>query len=165
MMKRFSDVLRGYDCVRFPCGKGRCGKDAAGNHGICADEWIYAVSDGIVALSIKMFSATFPASVPITARTPKEPRGNIMHVHTAFPLERESMRLAHSGLPEDEVRALLGGNSAAFYDFDLEKLAPYAARAAVMPKDVAEPLTEIPEGVTSPNLRKALYEKKAAGTS
>jgi hypothetical protein len=29
-----------------------------------------------------------------------------------------------------------------------------------MPKQVAEPLDEIPDGVTSPNLRRALYEKK-----
>ena len=82
------------------------------------------------------------------------------HYEGSFPYSREAMRLAHAGLGEDEVRALLGGNAAKFYDFDLEKLKPHAARAAVMPKDVAEPLTEIPEGVTSPTLRKALYEKK-----
>lgn len=82
------------------------------------------------------------------------------HYEGSFPYSREAMRLAHAGLPEDEVRALLGGNAARFYGFDLEKLAPLAARVAVMPKDVARPLTEIPEGVTSPSLRKALYERR-----
>ncbi len=51
-------------------------------------------------------------------------------------------------------------DAAKFYNFDLEKLKPHAARAAVMPKDVAEPLDGIPDGVTRPNLRRALYEKK-----
>ncbi len=82
------------------------------------------------------------------------------HYEGSFPFSRYAMRLAHAGLEEAEVRGLLGGNAAAFYAFDLEKLRPHAARAAVMPKDVAEPLTEIPEGVTSPTLRKALYAKK-----
>ncbi len=82
------------------------------------------------------------------------------HYEGSFPYSREAMRLAHAGLGEDEVRALLGGNAARFYNFDLEALKPHAARAAVMPKDVAQELEKIPEGVTSPNLRKALYEKK-----
>ena len=83
------------------------------------------------------------------------------HYEGSFPYSREAMRLAHAGLPEDEVRALLGGNAAAFYGFDLEKLRPHAERVGVLPGDVAEPLHEIPEGVTSPSLRKALYEKRA----
>lgn len=87
------------------------------------------------------------------------------HYEGSFPFSRQAMRLAHAGLPEDEVRGLLGGNAAKFYDFDLEKLKPYAAKVGVLPKDVAEPLTEIPEGVTSPTLRKALYEKKQGGAS
>jgi hypothetical protein len=32
------------------------------------------------------------------------------------------------GLPEPEVAAMLGGNAARVYDFDLEKLAPLVAR-------------------------------------
>ena len=82
------------------------------------------------------------------------------HYEGSFPYSREAMRLAHCGLPEDEVRDLLGRNAAKFYNFDLEKLKPHAARAAVMPKDVAQSLDEIPEGATSPNLRRAFYEKK-----
>ncbi len=82
------------------------------------------------------------------------------HYEGSFPYSREAMRLAHEGLPEDEVRGLLGGNAAKFYGFDLEKLKQHATRAAVMPKDVAEPLDEIPEGVTSPSLKYALENKR-----
>ncbi len=71
------------------------------------------------------------------------------------------------GGPEREVRMMLGENAAALYGFDLEALRPDAERVAVMPEDIARPLEEIPEGVTSPNLRRALYERKkaAAGKS
>jgi hypothetical protein len=82
------------------------------------------------------------------------------HYEGSFPYSREAMRLAHEGLPEAEVRDLLGGNAAKFYGFDLEKLKPHAARTAVMPRDVAKPLEEIPEGVTSPTLQRALQLKK-----
>ena len=58
------------------------------------------------------------------------------------------------------MRALLGGNAAKFYGFDLAKLETHATRAAVLPKDVAEPLDDIPEGVTSPTLRFALERKR-----
>jgi hypothetical protein len=111
------------------------------------------------------YGTSFPGKAEIEGRyevgTDKVMWGSdYPHYEGSFPFSREAMRLAHAELPEDEVRGLLGGNAARFYDFDLEKLAPHAARCAVMPKDVAEPLTEIPEGVTSPNLRKALYAKK-----
>jgi hypothetical protein len=32
------------------------------------------------------------------------------------------------GIPEDEVEAMLGGNAIEFYNLDVEKLAPIAAR-------------------------------------
>jgi hypothetical protein len=35
---------------------------------------------------------------------------------------------AFRGLPEDEIAAMLGGNAARVYGFDVEKLAPLAAR-------------------------------------
>jgi predicted TIM-barrel fold metal-dependent hydrolase len=87
------------------------------------------------------------------------------HYEGCFPYSREAMRLAYCELPEAEVRMMLGENAARLYKFDLEKLKPLAAKVAVMPEDVAKPLDEIPEGVTSPNLRKALYEKKRSGAA
>jgi len=32
------------------------------------------------------------------------------------------------GLPDDDIAAMLGGNAAEFYGFDLDALAPLAAR-------------------------------------
>jgi predicted TIM-barrel fold metal-dependent hydrolase len=84
------------------------------------------------------------------------------HYEGCFPFSREAMQLAYSDLPEQEVRLMLGENAARLYKFDLEKLRPHAERVAVMPEQVAKPLEEIPEAVTSPNLRRALYEKKKA---
>jgi predicted TIM-barrel fold metal-dependent hydrolase len=112
------------------------------------------------------YGTSFPGKAEIEGRyevgTDKVMWGSdYPHYEGSFPYSRQAMQLAHEGLPEEEVRGLLGGNAAKFYDFDLEKLKPHALRAAVMPKDVAVPLDEIPEGVTSPSLQRALQQKKA----
>lgn len=82
------------------------------------------------------------------------------HYEGSFPYSREAMRLAFCELPEREVRMMLGENAAALYGFDLEALRPAAARVAVLPSAVAQPLDEIPADVTSPNLRKARFERR-----
>lgn len=113
------------------------------------------------------FGASFPGKREIEGRH-EVGLGHILwgsdypHYEGSFPYSREAMRLAFSGLPEAEVRAMLGENAARLYGFDLEKLRPLARKAGVMPADVARPLESVPEGVTSPTLRKALYEQKKA---
>jgi predicted TIM-barrel fold metal-dependent hydrolase len=60
--------------------------------------------------------------------------GNIMwgtdypHPEGSWPYTRKQMHETFEGLPEDEIAAMLGGNAAAFYGVDTEKLAPLAAR-------------------------------------
>ena len=60
--------------------------------------------------------------------------GNIMwgsdypHPEGSWPFTRQQMIDTFHDLPEDEVAAMLGGNAAAFYGFDTEKLAPLVAR-------------------------------------
>ena len=60
--------------------------------------------------------------------------GNLMwgsdfpHPEGTWPQTAERLRTSFHGLPEDEVAAMLGGNAAAFYGFDVEKLAPVVAR-------------------------------------
>jgi predicted TIM-barrel fold metal-dependent hydrolase len=60
--------------------------------------------------------------------------GNLMwgsdypHPEGTWPHTRAQMLETFRGLPEDEVAAMLGGNAARVYGFDLEKLAPLAAR-------------------------------------
>jgi hypothetical protein len=60
--------------------------------------------------------------------------GNMMwgsdypHPEGSWPITRQQQFDALHGLPEDEIEALLGGNAVAFYQLDIEKLAPIAAR-------------------------------------
>ncbi len=48
------------------------------------------------------------------------------HKEASSPFSREAIRLAFAGVPHDEVAAMLGGNAAALYGFDLEALRPLA---------------------------------------
>ena len=50
------------------------------------------------------------------------------HPEGAWPYTRKQMVETFHDLPEDEITAMLGGNAAAFYDLDVEKLAPIVAR-------------------------------------
>jgi predicted TIM-barrel fold metal-dependent hydrolase len=50
------------------------------------------------------------------------------HPEGSWPYTREQMLETFRGLPEAEVAAMLGGNAARVYGFDVEKLAPLVAR-------------------------------------
>lgn len=50
------------------------------------------------------------------------------HPEGSWPFTADQMHETFRGLPEDEVAAMLGGNAASFYGFDVDKLAPIAAR-------------------------------------
>ena len=50
------------------------------------------------------------------------------HPEGSWPVTREQMLETFRGLPEAEVAAMLGGNAARVYGFDVEKLAPLVAR-------------------------------------
>ena len=60
--------------------------------------------------------------------------GNLMwgsdypHPEGSWPYTREQMIETLRGLPDAEIAAILGGNAAGVYGFDVEKLAPHAAR-------------------------------------
>jgi len=62
------------------------------------------------------------------------------HKEASTPYSREAIRLAFQGVPTDEVQAMLGGNAADLYGFDLEALRPIAQRVGPRVADVAEPL-------------------------
>jgi predicted TIM-barrel fold metal-dependent hydrolase len=50
------------------------------------------------------------------------------HPEGTWPITRKIMVDTFRGLPEDEIAAMLGGNAAEFYGFDVEKLAPLVER-------------------------------------
>lgn len=87
-MKRISEKRPGYDCVRYPCGKNGCGTRPGASHGVHCEDWVYAVSDGRLALSLRVFGGVFPASVPpapaLDARYPTG-AGLFLHVGYRFP--------------------------------------------------------------------------------
>ncbi len=69
------------------------------------------------------------------------------HLEGCWPYSKEHLRLAFAGVPEPEVRAMVGGNAARLYHFDLDALAPLAARFGPSPSEVAAPISpaEIPD--------------------
>ena len=62
------------------------------------------------------------------------------HVEGSYPYTREHLRLTFEGVPEDEIQQMVGLNAARVYGFDLEKLAPIAARVGPTKAEVALPL-------------------------
>ena len=74
------------------------------------------------------------------------------HTEGTQPYTLEALRLAFAGVAPTEVAAMVGGNAAALYGFDLDALAPLAAEVGPLRADVARPLTaaERPTDAMSP---------------
>ena len=70
------------------------------------------------------------------------------HKEASYPYSREALRIAYAGVDEAEVRAMVGGNAAALYGFDLDTLAPVAARVGPSRDELANPLAldDVPPG-------------------
>lgn len=70
--------------------------------------------------------------------------GNLMwgndfpHPEGTWPHTREWLRDAFSDIPVDETRAILGTSAAEMYGFDVEALAPLAARIGPTPEDLGQ---------------------------
>ena len=70
--------------------------------------------------------------------------GNLMwgndcpHPEGTWPHTREWLQRAFHDMPVDETRAILGGNTAAVYGFDVAALAPLAARIGPTPADLGQ---------------------------
>ena len=68
------------------------------------------------------------------------------HDEGTWPFTREHLRQIFSGWSEDDLRKILSENAAEFYGFDLDALAPEAARFGPSVSEIATPLEELPEG-------------------
>jgi predicted TIM-barrel fold metal-dependent hydrolase len=66
------------------------------------------------------------------------------HPEGAAPHTLDALRLTLHDMPVDDLRAMLGGNAAQLYGFDLDALAPVAAAIGPKVDDVARPLDEHP---------------------
>ncbi|MGW0736145.1 amidohydrolase family protein [Streptomyces sp. NPDC002851] len=72
------------------------------------------------------------------------------HDEGTYPYSREGLRIAYAGLPRDEIAAMVGGNAARVYGFDLAYLDSLAAKVGPTVEELAAPLTEPPADATSP---------------
>ena len=66
------------------------------------------------------------------------------HAEGTYPYTTEALRNTFADVPIDEVAAMVGENAARFYGFDLDALAPIAARVGPTVDEIAVPLDEIP---------------------
>jgi predicted TIM-barrel fold metal-dependent hydrolase len=71
------------------------------------------------------------------------------HNEGTAPFSHEAIRLTFGGVPEDEVRAMLGTTAAEVYGFDVAFLAPLAERFGPTVAEVMGGLDEIPAGAES----------------
>lgn len=62
------------------------------------------------------------------------------HREGSHPYSLEALRVSFAGVDQAETAAMLGGNAAELYGFDLDLLAPIAAEIGPRVADVAEPL-------------------------
>jgi predicted TIM-barrel fold metal-dependent hydrolase len=88
------------------------------------------------------------------------------HREGCWPWSADHLRLAFAGVDPAEVQAMVGGNAAALYGFDLDALAPVAARVGPAVDEVAVPLPpdEIPdEAARCPAFAATLAESRRAG--
>jgi predicted TIM-barrel fold metal-dependent hydrolase len=72
------------------------------------------------------------------------------HHEATFPYTRESLRRSFAGADHDELRRVLGANTAAVYGFDLDALAPLAEEFGPTPEEIDVPLPTIPTDAWSP---------------
>lgn len=71
------------------------------------------------------------------------------HYEGTAPHTREALRHTFSSVDPGEVAQMVGGNAAALYGFDLEALAPLAAKIGPTVAEVATPLDAVPAGAVS----------------
>jgi len=71
------------------------------------------------------------------------------HLEGTAPFSKEAIQLTFAGVSRDEVAAMLGGNAATIYGFDLDRLAPLAAACGPEVAAVDAGLDAVPAGAQS----------------
>ena len=75
------------------------------------------------------------------------------HHESTYPYTTQGLRHAFSDWDPDDVRQVTSRTVAGVYDFDLDALAPIAARVGPLVDDVARPLDAVPSDSGSPAFR------------
>ncbi len=84
------------------------------------------------------------------------------HEEGTHPFTREHFRQVVGNLPPEQVQQILAGNAARLYGFDMEALRPAANQFGPTVAELAEPLTDLPEGANESLRRNA---RELAGAS
>jgi predicted TIM-barrel fold metal-dependent hydrolase len=103
---------------------------------------------------------SFPSPAEAAARFDMPPDrflwgSDYPHDESTYPDTREGLRRAFAGAPPDDLRRVLGGNAAALYGFDMERLQPVADRVGPTIGELAVPYEGVPEGNRSPAFTRA----------
>jgi hypothetical protein len=77
------------------------------------------------------------------------------HDEATTPYSREALRQVFHDWPQADLRKVLSENAATLYDFDLDALAPLAARIGPLVSEVAQPLDQLPPEPNEALLRNA----------
>jgi predicted TIM-barrel fold metal-dependent hydrolase len=75
--------------------------------------------------------------------------GDYPHIEGTWPYTTQSLRNTFAGVPSDEIARMVGGNIADVYGFDIDALAPVAARIGPSVDEIATPLDELPDAPLS----------------
>src|SRR5699024_4577869 len=75
------------------------------------------------------------------------------HDEGTYPFTREHLRQLFHDVPESEMRAMLAGNVADLYGFDLEALEPFAAQHGPTVDELRAPLVQLPDNPNDALLR------------
>jgi hypothetical protein len=69
------------------------------------------------------------------------------HEEGTYPHSREAIAHTFAGIPSDEVARMVGGNAAALYGFDVDRIAPFAIHGPRV-DDVYRGIEEIPDSTS-----------------
>ena len=98
--------------------------------------------------------ASFPGPLDAEARKMMGPDrfmwgSDYPHDEGTPPYTKEHLRQVFHEVGEAEMRRILGENAAKLYDFDMDKLAPLAAKYGPRVDEIAQPLDKLPENPNS----------------
>jgi len=82
------------------------------------------------------------------------------HDEGTFPYTREHLRQIFHDATEVELRAILAGNAARLYGFDLDRLAPLGAEFGPTVSEIREPLEKLPDEPNEALLRGAVGSRR-----
>lgn len=104
---RLFEVQTGYDCFESPCGKGQCGKRPGGSHGRHGDEWVYTVTNGLFAVSLRVYTDRLRGmrNEKLLRLDGKGSSGAVLDAHSSTPTTEDQIREGRKGVECQYIEA------------------------------------------------------------